>query len=242
MLIFKSCIDIIIADIVLKGEAAMNKVNKNNLILAISACLIVFSIILVSVASIVEHKKEEKNDITTPSQAVTTGDKAPETNAHTNPLSTTAAPVTTPQATGAYKTGTYKIATKDDPLSLREYPDEGRVGEIPKGETVEVLVVYEEWGYVLYEGQNGWISLTLAELVSAKDVATTNKPGKYIINTQEDPLSIRTQITDGERSAEIPKGETVDILAVCKGDEGEYGLVEYDGTFGWLPFKFLKAA
>lgn len=220
----------------------MNKVNKNNLILAISACLIVFSIILVSVASIVEHKKEEKTDITTPSQAVTTDDKAPETNAQTNPVSTTAAPVTTPQATGAYKTGTYKIATKDDPLSLREYPDEGRVGEIPKGETVEVLVVYEEWGYVLYEGQNGWISLTLAELVSAKDVATTNKPGKYIINTQEDPLSIRTQITDGERSAEIPKGETVDILAVCKGDEGEYGLVEYDGTFGWLPFKFLKAA
>lgn len=241
MLIFEKCIDIITVDI-LKGEFVMNKVNKNNLILAISACLIVFSIILVSVASIVEHKQEEKLETTPPSQTVTKENKTPETNAQTNSASTTAAPVTTPQATGAYKTGTYKIATKDDPLSLREYPDEGRVGEIPKGETVEVLVVYEDWGYVLYEGQNGWISLTLADLVSATDVVTTNKPGKYTINTQEDPLSIRTQITDGERSAEIPKGETVDILAVCEGDEGEYGLVEYDGTFGWLPFKYLKAA
>ncbi len=220
----------------------MNKINKNNLILAISACLIVFSILLVSVASIVEHKKEKKPETAPPSQTVATDDKAPETNAPTNPVSTTAAPVTTPQANSDYVTGKYKIATQDDPLSLREYPDEGRVGEIPKGETVEVLAVYEEWGYVLYEGQNGWISLTLADLVSATDVMTTNKPGKYIINTQEDPLSIRTQITDGERSAEIPKGETVDILAVCEGDEGEYGLVEYDGTFGWLPFKYLKAA
>ena len=157
-------------------------------------------------------------------------------------MGTTAAPATTAPASSGYSTGTYKIATQDDPLSLREYPGEGRVGEIPKGETVEVIAVYEEWGYVLYDGQNGWISLTLTEAISATTIATTNKPGKYIINTQEDPLSIRTQITDGERSAEIPKGETIEILTVCKGDEGEYGLVNYDGTFGWLPFTYLKAA
>ncbi len=220
----------------------MNKVNKNNLILAISACLIVFSIILVSVASIVEHKQEKKPEATPPSQTVAKDDKAPETNKQTNPVSTTAAPVTKPQANSDYVTGKYKIATQDDPLSMREYPDEGRVGEVPKGETVEVLAVYEEWGYILYDGENGWISLTLADLVSETDVATTNKPGKYIINTQDDPLGIRTQITDGDRNGEVPKGETVDILAVCKGDEGEYGLVKYDGNMGWLPFKYLKAA
>ena len=220
----------------------MNKLNKNNLILAISACLIVFSIILVSVASIVEHKKEGKAEAPVPSQSVAANEKAPAESTPAAPVSTTAAPATTAPASSGYTTGSYKIATQDDPLSLREYPNEGRVGEIPKGETVEVLAVYEEWGYVLYDGQNGWISLTLAELVSATSVATTNKPGKYIINTQEDPLSIRTQITDGERSAEIPKGEAVEILTVCKGDEGEYGLVSYDGTFGWLPFTYLKAA
>ncbi len=220
----------------------MNKVNKNNLILAISACLIVFAILLVSVASIVEHKKEDKADIPAPSQTVASSDKAPEGGAATPTASTTAAPVTQAQASSTYKTGKYKIATQDDPLSMREYPDEGRVGEVPKGETVEVLAVYEEWGYILYNGQNGWISLTLADLVSATDTATTNKPGKYTVNTQDDPLGIRTQITDGDRNGEVPKGETVDILAVCKGDEGEYGLVKYGDNVGWLPFKYLKAA
>lgn len=220
----------------------MNKANKNNLILAISACLIVFAILLVSVASIVEHKKEAKADPAAPSQSVASSDNAPDNGAVTPAVSTTAAPVTQAQSNSIYKTGTYKIATQEDPLSLREYPNEGRVGEVPKGETVEVLAVYEEWGYVLYEGQNGWISLTLADLVTATEVATTNKPGKYTINTQDDPLGIRTQITDGDRNGEIPKGTTVDILAVCKGDKGEYGLVKYNDTIGWLPFEYLKVA
>lgn len=219
----------------------MNKMNKNNLILAISACLIVFAVILVSVASIVENKKEGKAETTTPQQVVE-NEKTPENAPQNKPADTTAAPATKPAANGKFTTGKYKIATEKDPLTLREYPGEGRVGEIPKGETVEVIAVHDEWGYVLYDGENGWISLTLAELVSATEPTTTNKPGKYKINTQDDPLGIRSQITDGDRIGEIPKGSTVDILAVCNGTEGEYGLVNYEGSFGWLPFKYLKAA
>ncbi len=218
----------------------MNKMNKNNLILAISACLIVFAVILVSIATIVENKKEGKAETTTPQQVVE-NEKTPETAPQNKPADTTAPQVTQPSGKNAI--GKYKITTDDTPLRLREQPStkQNAIDEIPKGSTVEVLAVYDGWGYTSYNGTYGWISLDYTEFISATTPNTTNNPGKYIINTQTDPLGIRSQVNDGSRVDEIPKGETVDILAVCKGDEGEYGFVKYNETFGWLSFEKLKA-
>ncbi len=59
-----------------------------------------------------------------------------------------------------HSSGRYMIATQNDPLGVRVKPldDAERNGEVPKGETVEVLTVCGEWGYVQYEGKEGWLS------------------------------------------------------------------------------------
>ena len=77
------------------------------------------------------------------------------------------------QKTYSYETGKYKIATKDDPLGLRLEPNttSDRLIYVPKGYEVEVLAVWEDWGYVVYEQTGGWLSMNYLELVS-----TNKKP------------------------------------------------------------------
>lgn len=51
-----------------------------------------------------------------------------------------------------------KVATKNDPLSLREAPEDGRViARMPKGAVVEVLSE-GEWPLVFYDGMKGYAS------------------------------------------------------------------------------------
>lgn len=70
--------------------------------------------------------------------------------------------------TAKHTSGKYKIATQNDPLGIRTKPEQDaeRNGEIPKGEEVEILAVYGDWGYVKHDGKNGWISFDYLEKVS----------------------------------------------------------------------------
>ena len=67
-----------------------------------------------------------------------------------------------------FEPGKYKVATKDDPLGLRLEPntDSDRIIYVPKGHQVEVLAVWEDWGYVVYEKTGGWLSMNYLELIS----------------------------------------------------------------------------
>ena len=54
--------------------------------------------------------------------------------------------------TTSYKTGTYVVATKDDPLNLRANPDvkDPKIGTIPKGATIVITEVNGVWGKTTY--------------------------------------------------------------------------------------------
>ena len=217
------------------------KLDANKIILIIAAGLIAIAVLITCVASIYEHslkdKGETKPDVSV-SETVNKDGKAPDTTKADANKPDTTKPSATTNKNGA---GKYKVITKDDPLGIRiqAAKDSERVSEIPKGAEVEILTVFDKWGYVSYNGVGGWVSMEYVELVSATNVTVKHEPGKYTIATQDDPLGIRTKPEqDAERAGEVPKGEEVEILAVY----GEWGYVEYNGINGWLSFQYLKKA
>ena len=51
-----------------------------------------------------------------------------------------------------------KVMTENDPLNLRDCPGGKKIGELPKGCTVEVLAERDGWMQVRYGGLVGWAS------------------------------------------------------------------------------------
>ena len=145
--------------------------NKNTIVLVISAVLILIAIIVAVVAT-ASSSKDKKETTTTPTEEGVSIDLA--SIADINNASTTKKPQ---QTSYSYEPGKYKIATKDDPLGLRLEPNTSsdRLVYVPKGHEVEVLAVWEDWGYVVYEKTGGWLSMNYLELVSANK-KTTEKP------------------------------------------------------------------
>ena len=137
--------------------------NKNTIILIISAVLILIAIIVavVATASSGKDKKETTKAPTEEGVSIDLASIADMNNASTTKKAQQSAP--------SYKPGKYKIATKDDPLGLRLEPntDSDRLIYVPKGYEVEVLAVWEDWGYVVYEQTGGWVSMNYLELVSS---------------------------------------------------------------------------
>lgn len=153
--------------------------NKNTIVLIISAVLILIAIIVAVVAT-ASSGKDKKETTTTSTEESVSIDLA--SIADMNNASTTKKP---PQQTSySYEPGKYKIATKDDPLGLRLEPNTSsdRLVYVPKGHEVEVLAVWEDWGYVVYEKTGGWLSMNYLELVSANkkpaEKPTTTTPAE----------------------------------------------------------------
>lgn len=208
--------------------------DKNNVVLAISAALIVLAVIISIVATTVE-KNRIKNETST-NEVVSTSDEAkkPENNGTTVSPDTTAQPV----ADDGNVPGTYTVATQNDPLGVRLSPkaDAERIYELPKGSDIQVLCTYDEWAFVEKDGVSGWVNLTYLQL-KEKGEAPKHTAGKYTIGTQNDPLGIRVKPqADAQRDGEVPKGEEVEVLTVC----GEWGYVNYGDKSGWLSFEYLK--
>ena len=144
--------------------------NKNTIVLIISAILILIAIIVAVVATASSGKDKKTKDTTTPSESVSI-DLA--SIADLNNTSTTKEPHQ--QTSYSFEPGKYKIATKDDPLGLRLEPNTSsdRIVYIPKGETVEVIAVWDDWGYGVYEKTGGWLSMNYLELISGNTTTTT---------------------------------------------------------------------
>lgn len=64
--------------------------------------------------------------------------------------------------------GKYIVATKNDPLNLREKPKKyaSSKKQLEKGTEIEVLTVCEDWGYVEYDGVSGWVPFEYLEAVN----------------------------------------------------------------------------
>ena len=215
----------------------MNKpVDKNKLLLIISAVLIVIAIIITCAATIYE-KKASDNSV---DSAIISGADGPSAQEEKPADGSADKPVTTePKVTNTNKAGKYKINTQTDPLGIRKTPEDNaeRLSDIPKGEEIEILTVYESWGYVEYNGNSGWIPMKYVKEISLSTDSPKHASGFYKIATKDDPLGIRsTPHTDAQRGGEVPKNAEVKILATC----GDWGLVNYQGEWGWLSFQYLE--
>ena len=142
--------------------------NKNTIILIISAVLILIAVIIAVVASTSSGKDEKSTTKTTTEETVSIDLNS---IADLNNSSTTKK---APQTSYSYEPGKYKVATKDDPLGLRLEPNTSsdRLIYVPKGHEVEVLAIWEDWGYVVYEQTGGWLSMSYLELVSSSKSST----------------------------------------------------------------------
>ncbi len=145
--------------------------NKNTVVLIISAVLVLIAIIIavVATASSNKNKKETTTNSTEESVSIDLGSIADLNNVPTTKKV---------QQTYSYAPGKYKVATKDDPLGLRLEPNttSDRLIYVPKGHEVEVIAIWEDWGYVVYDRTGGWLSMNYLELVSGNKKEATTKP------------------------------------------------------------------
>ncbi len=202
--------------------------DKNQLVLAISAGLIVLAVLIAIISSAVAKSKVESK--TTQPSTASSGTQQPglpNQGGSNNTVNTT-----------GNNPGKYKVATKNDPLGVRLHPEDGaqRIYELPKGSEIQVVATYGNWAYVQIDGVNGWVALKYLQLVE-KGAAPKYSNGTYTVSTKNDPLGIRVKpYQDAERNGQVPKGEKVTVLTVC----GEWGYVNYNGNYGWLSFQYLK--
>lgn len=135
--------------------------NKNTIILILSAVLIIVAVIIAIAALSGDNSKSAKKPKESESESV---------SVNLEELATLNTPTTEPAKAFTASTGKYKIATKDDPLGLRLEPNTNsdRLIYVPKGHEVEVVAVWEDWGYVVYEKTGGWLSMNYLEPVGAK--------------------------------------------------------------------------
>lgn len=141
--------------------------NKNTIVLIISAVLILIAVIVAVVATVTSGKDKKPVTTTSPKESVSVALTSIDS---TNNATTSK----NPQTSYSYEPGKYKIATKDDPLGLRLEPNTSsdRLIYVPKGYEVEVLAVWEDWGYVVYEQTGGWLSMNYLEFVSSNKKTT----------------------------------------------------------------------
>lgn len=222
--------------------------NKNNLLLTISAILIVIAVVITIVATVYEKKLSDAPEKSESANVVSTVDttaeetkkasdeKKPETTAPatTKPVETTAPAISTG------KTGKYTVNTQEDPLSIRlnATDDTSTIGSIPKGTEIDILAVYGDWGYVNHNGTGGWVSMKFVKFVSASTETPKNTTGKYTVS-ESGSVSIRIKAETGAPTdGSVPSGAEVEVLAVC----GDWGYMKYQDNMGWLPFDSLKKA
>ena len=166
--------------------------NKNTIVLIISALLILTAVIVAVVATASANNDKKEAEKTTTEEAVSLdleaianmnssnkdkGDKNKEDKTTESDSDDSTKEATTDKITekpvvnnnsSSYATGTYKVATQDDPLGMRLQPNSeaDRILYIDKGAEVEVLAVWDDWGYVVHNNTGGWLSMSYLELVS----------------------------------------------------------------------------
>ena len=165
--------------------------NKNTIVLIISFLLVLAAVIVAVVATASANSDKKEAEKTTTEESVSldleaianmnssnkdkddknNDEKKPEADSDNSTTEATTnkvveKPVT--NNTASYATGTYKVATQEDPLGMRIQPnsDADRILYIDKGAEVEVLAVWDDWGYVVYNSTGGWLSMSYLELVS----------------------------------------------------------------------------
>ena len=164
------------------------------------------------------------------------------TNASVSPTAAQTSPVT--QGAQQSPTGTMMLGsyTVKEATMLHAKPDSGSQDliAVESGATVNVLAVQGDWGYISSSAALwGWINF--ADL-TAKDAATAAasqyKTGKFTVNTESSPLTVRTKPDSGaDGISSLEKGTAVEVLAV----QSNWGYVTLTSTSGgWINMEYVK--
>lgn len=132
--------------------------NKNTIILILSAVLIMAAVVIALTAISSSKKSFEKPN----AQASSTTSQPLDLEALASKNSTTQ------PAVQAATIGKYKVSG-NDPLNLRMGPDVKTdiITYVEGGTEVNIIAVWEDWGYVIYEKTGGWLSMNYLEPVGA---------------------------------------------------------------------------
>lgn len=149
----------------------------------------------------------------------------------------------------------YRARTNQDRLNARYLPggryytgdllDYYHVGVVTKVKPLEIIECTEYGsvsGIVINTSFGNWHYGGKLRFVDYDDMGGLYVPGKEVFEvlyearviTQEDPLTLRAT-AGGRKVGEIPKGETVEVLA-----EGEWALVRYGEKRGYVSSKYLE--
>lgn len=107
-------------------------------------------------------KKTDKSTKTDTSKKTNKSTKKPSTKKTTKETSKSTVKLSKEYA------GTYKVNTRDDPLTMRLEPDKTSdvVIQVPKGTKVKVTKGTKDWAYTTYKGLNGYLSMEFLKKVS----------------------------------------------------------------------------
>ena len=89
-----------------------------------------------------------------------------------------------------------RVTTKDDPLTLRNAPEGDKIGKLPRGVTVDVLVEVGDWAYVHYGSLSGYASMKYLEACEREEeseTASTSAESNHKTSTtivREDGVSV----------------------------------------------------
>lgn len=140
--------------------------NKNSIILILSAVLIVASVVIAVAAISADKngssKKPPESPNTESSQSLDLDSIILQNN-------------TTEPQKQTVSVGRYKVAANGDPLNLRLGPDVKTdiITYVDSGSEVEVIAVWEDWGYIIHGSTGGWLSLNYLEPVGASEKNST---------------------------------------------------------------------
>lgn len=149
----------------------------------------------------------------------------------------------------------YRARTNQDNLNARYLPggryytgdllDYYHVGVVTGVKPLRIIECTEYGsvsGIVIHTSFGNWHYGGKLRYVDYDDMGGIYEPGKEVftvlymarVATQEDPLTLRAT-AGGRKTGEIPKGETVEVLA-----EGEWALVRYGDKRGYVSAQYLE--
>ncbi|MBR5869159.1 MAG: SH3 domain-containing protein [Clostridia bacterium] len=146
-------------------------------------------------------------------------------------------------------TGNYKTTAA---LNLRKSAgtSAARLLTIPKGKTIKVTQVKDNWGKTTYDGKTGWVSLDYAKKVASSTgstgstgsagstgtTETTTTTYTYKITTSSGVNLRKSASTSGAKLLTIPYHKTVTVTEVKNG----WGKTTYGGKTGWFMLSYAK--
>ena len=144
---------------------------------------------------------------------------------------------TTPEIIDDY----YKLTAPDGYQSLRSSASSsaGELARIPTGTVVNVTNYNSDksWGYLIYNGQSGWIRLYYVQKVSKPVIEVIDD--YYELTAPDGYQSLRSSASSSSSElARIPTGTVVNVTNY--NSDKSWGYLTYNGQSGWIRLYYVN--